>query len=289
MEFVSPSPNVLFLPGISLKDYVAIEDVFDDKVLEGVEAEDLGARVDPFMPIPRVFTSLKEWPYKTNLACWSCTFTFDSPPKFASPYIREGAGGELEAGVEGNFCCFNCAALYIDVTYPPQAFPDKHWRMRDNLCYVYFIFTGIRVKHIPAALDKRRLKKYGGDLSDEEFWEALRGLDPLHGIRDHRLGTTVPERFRVAGQTVWELFSSEESLATSSSGGLAEFPPSAPEVPGPDAPELPGRDADEVADIGGGGPDTPAKVKPGAVADETAVDLDDAELDLDALISELED
>lgn len=196
MENHSRQPLVLHLAGITLADYVPIEDVFDEKVLERAEKEEVLPEPLPFDKIPPVFTSLEEWPLSTNLRCWACPFTFDGPPRFAPPYIRPGEDGRTEVGVEGNFCTFNCAANYIDVTYPPQAYPEKHWRMRDNLCHVYFMFTGQRVLHIEAAPPKIDLQEYGGDLSEEQFWERLRKLDPKHGLRDHRLGTILSERLR---------------------------------------------------------------------------------------------
>ena len=212
MEVYARRPNLLHLSGITLSDYVPVEDLFDEKVLEGAAREELPLDPLPYDKIPVVFTGLDDWPSSTNLLCWACPFSFDGPPRFAPTYIRQGERGRTEVGVEGNFCTFNCAARYIDTMYPPQAFPQKHWRMTDNLCTVYQMFTGRRVSHVPAAPSKTELRMFGGTLSEDQFWGAMRRLDQDPGLRDHRLGSVAPERTRPRaeeagpkGPTMWEV------------------------------------------------------------------------------------
>ena len=230
MEVYARRPNLLHLSGITLSDYVPVEDLFDEKVLEGAAREELPLDPLPYDKIPVVFTGLDDWPSSTNLLCWACPFSFDGPPRFAPTYIRQGERGRTEVGVEGNFCTFNCAARYIDTMYPPQAFPQKHWRMTDNLCTVYQMFTGRRVSHVPAAPSKTELRMFGGTLSEDQFWGAMRRLDQDHGLRDHRLGSVAPERTRPRaeeagpkGPTMWEVGGTAPppSLAT-----LGSSPPS---------------------------------------------------------------
>ena len=207
MEHYARRRNLLHLSGITLSDYVPVEDLFDEKVLEGAAREEFPLDPLPYDKIPAVFSGLDDWPAGTNLLCWACPFSFDGPPRFAPTYIRQGERGRLEVGVEGNFCTFNCAARYID-----SAYPQKHWRMRDNLCTVYQMFTGRRVPHIPAAPSKTELRMFGGTLSEDQFWGAMRRLDLDHGLRDHRLGSVAPERTRPRaaapgprGPTMWEV------------------------------------------------------------------------------------
>ncbi|MEL0212472.1 MAG: hypothetical protein VW891_18155, partial [Novosphingobium sp.] len=217
-------PNILHLGGITLNDFVPIEDVFDEKILEVVEKSDQGSGTLPFEKIPAVFTSVEEWPFSTNLRCWSCTFTFDGPPCFVPTFVRTGSDS-VEVGVEGNFCTFNCAARYIDDTYPPRAYAVKHWSMRDNLCLVYFYFKGLRVKHIKPAPRKTELIGFGGDLDEEDFWARLRELDPLNGLRDHRPGTVVPERMRPFGVSVWDVCTGVAAKTALAERSAADFPP----------------------------------------------------------------
>jgi hypothetical protein len=203
-------PNILHLCGISLSDYVPIEDVFDEKLMETVDKPLNKGDELPHNSIPPVFTSVDKWPLSTNLRCWSCSFTFDGPPRFVPTHYRPArTTGKFDIGVEGNFCCWNCAALYIDERYSSQANAVIHWRMRSRLCLVYRLFTKTKVTHIKPALSKTELKEYGGKLSKDEFWEKLRALDPEHGLRDHRPSIIIPERLRteplVDGVSIWEV------------------------------------------------------------------------------------
>lgn len=213
MDTYEKRPNILHLKGITLdKDFVPVEDVFDNKILE-VVSSDQNKDSNPFDEIPAVFTSIEEWPFSTNLRCWSCSFTFDGAPCFIPTFVRAGSKSKVEIGVKGNFCTFNCAARYIDDMFPPQAFSSKHWRMRDNLCLVYYYFKGLKVKHIKPAPPKTELKIYGGKLKEEEFWSKMKEMDPKNGIRDFRLGTVIPERMRTSTsdnekdteKTVWNV------------------------------------------------------------------------------------
>ena len=232
MDSYTRQPFILHLPGITLDDYKPIEDVFDEQVMEKAEKEEKPPEQLPFDKIPFHFTTVKEWPLKTNLRCWSCPFTFDGPPRFVPKFIREDKDGNIHAGVEGNFCTFNCAARYVDTTYPSSAFPAKHWRMRDNLCFVYHLFTGHFTSHIEPAPPKTDLLEYGGKLTQENFWKRLRKLDPLHGLRNHNPGSSLPERLRNSdarkdacndackktkltkfGQTIWSINLGENDLS----------------------------------------------------------------------------
>lgn len=216
----APSPNILCLKGITLKDYKPIEDVFDEKVLGEVGGEGGGADQSPLPldKIPETFTSMEDWPMSTDLRCWSCTFTFAGPPRFVPTSIR---GERCESGertviaTKGNFCTFNCAARYID-DYPGQISPEKRWRMRDQLLLAYYFFHGLRVQHIEPAPKKTRLTSYGGDLTEDEFLALMREIDPQNIARDRRAEPAAPERLRVpTGTTAWDLCAARAPAASS--------------------------------------------------------------------------
>lgn len=201
METPYQPPNILRLFGITLRDYVPVEDVADERLLAaGVD----GRAADPEDPspesihppdkIPRVFTGLEDWPHSTNLRCWQCDFTFDDRPKFVPTHVREAENGGIEFGVLGNMCTFNCAELWISIHYAGKE--DQRWRAQDNLCLVYFLFTGRRVARIRPAPHKTELRQYGGELDEDAFWKKMRDLDSLAGLRDHTPGSVVPERDR---------------------------------------------------------------------------------------------
>jgi hypothetical protein len=102
MEPAYKQPNILRLPGISLADYVPVEDIADahflDTGTDGFAPDPEGPAPESAHPpdkIPRVFTGLDDWPLRTNLRCWVCDFTFDDRPKFVPTYVREGEDGCL--------------------------------------------------------------------------------------------------------------------------------------------------------------------------------------------------
>lgn len=195
MEVPYRPPNILRLTGITLADFVPIEDVADQRLIDcamDVTQED-GRPSDKIL---RTFTGLDEWPYTTNLRCWQCDFTFDDRPKFIPTYVRETDDGRIEFGAYGNMCTFNCAELWIIINYAGKE--DQRWRAQDNLRLVYFLFTGHHIERIRPAIHKIELKKYGGELDEDSFFRKMRELDPLAGLRDHTPGSVVPERDRKA-------------------------------------------------------------------------------------------
>ena len=215
-------PNILRLSGVTLKDYVPVEDVADERLLTARDGcgddEPDGRAFEPYHPpekIPRVLTGLEEWPHGTNLRCWQCGFKFDGSPKFVPTHVREGENGGIEFGVHGNMCSFNCAELWISINYAGKE--DQRWRAQDNLCLVYFLFTGRRTARIRPAPHKTELRQYGGELDEDAFWNKMRELDSVAGLRDHTPGSVVPERERPA--TVAEHERVKNALAVLRAGG----------------------------------------------------------------------
>jgi hypothetical protein len=195
--------RILKLTGVTVKDdYRPIEDEADSRLLDGVEDDDSDGAPSQreslvIDRIPRVFTRLEDWPYRTNLRCWVCDCTFADRPKFVPTYVRVNDGNSLEVGVLGNMCTFNCAQRWIETHLGGRASNEERWRAQDSLCLVYFLFTGLRVSRIKPAPSKTERRQYGGELDDDTFWRRMRELDPVAGLRDHTPGTIVPERDRV--------------------------------------------------------------------------------------------
>lgn len=178
MEPLPRQPNVLFLKGVSLSDYASIEDEFDKKILEtaGVGEPVADTPESHFDRIPAHFTTLGEWPERSNLRCWACSFTFDGRPWFAPTRIADSRPGHVRIGAEGCFCSASCAALFI--LELSGASSDRRWARLEALLFVYFLFTGVRVSHIPPAPRVTLMQEYGGPLSRSEFFEKLRELTP---------------------------------------------------------------------------------------------------------------
>lgn len=211
MDVPLPSANILFLPGISLADHISVEDTFDAKILETVEKEEerISENILPYDKIPAQFTTIEEWPHSTNLRCWSCCLHFDTVPWFVPTYIWADPNktDSIIAGVEGSFCTPNCAARYINDTYPPQGFSStKHWRRHSYLRIIYSRFTGHHVAQIEPAPSRTERQEFGGPFSEDEFWGRLRKLDPKQSFRDHRSGVILPERLRGSNDvSVWDI------------------------------------------------------------------------------------
>ena len=172
-EIYYKTPNILCLSGISLQDYIPLEDVADDRLLfnENVEEE-----IYPYNKIPQVFTSLSKWPTSTNLICWSCGFKFDNIPKFIPTYIRE-VNDSIEIGVNGNMCSFNCVELWIETHIMTR---EERHRLQTNLCFLFFIFTGKHITHIKPSPCKTNLLQYGGTWNEEMFLNHMKEIDPCN-------------------------------------------------------------------------------------------------------------
>ena len=202
MEAPYQRPNILRLSEVTIGDYVGLEDFVDNQRLlaagdngRGLDSEEPAPEhIHPPDKIPRVFTGLEDWLASTNLRCWQCGFAFDGPPKFVPTYVRESDSGGVEFGVHGNMCTFNCAELWVSINYAGKE--DQRWRAQENLCLVYFLFTGRRIARIRPAPNKTELRQYGGELDEEAFWQKMRGLDNIAGLRDHTPCSVIPERDR---------------------------------------------------------------------------------------------
>lgn len=163
-------PNILRLRGITLKDYISPEDAIDEQLLnETMSDGDLDIIYDK---IPDVFTGCDSWPSTTNLRCWSCGFNFSVQPKFIPTYIRKN-NNSYQVGVKGNTCSFACAEYIIENSNLTN---DERIRLQNNLCFLYFLYTGENVNRIKPALPRTRLLQYGGDLDEVAFLKEMKEL-----------------------------------------------------------------------------------------------------------------
>lgn len=171
-EIYYKPPNILSLKNITMDDYIPLEDVADDRLL----LDDISdtESVIPYNKIPQVFTSLSKWPISTNLNCWSCGFKFDNVPKFIPTYIRE-TNDSIEIGVIGNMCSFNCAELWIEIHSSSR---EERHKLQNNLCFLYYIFTGKHISHIKPSPCKTNLLQYGGAWNEETFQNYMKEIDP---------------------------------------------------------------------------------------------------------------
>jgi hypothetical protein len=170
-------PNILKLSNISLSkgSWMPVEDRADKLFLAEISARsEMTDVIKIYDKIPRVFTTLEEWPDCTNLKCWVCNFTFDGRPKFVPTYIKD-VGGRLEIGVSGNMCTFNCAARWILEKYSNNK--EERWRLQDKLLIVYYLFNNCLVSSIEPSPSITEHQMYGGELEHTAFWKKLKDVE----------------------------------------------------------------------------------------------------------------
>jgi hypothetical protein len=172
MDAYYQPPNILRLTNITLDDCISIDDIADTKILEHAGLNSAPVVEQPaYDKIPEVFTKFNKWPLRTNLKCWNCSFTFSTPPVFIPTYMNSIPGG-VEFGVYGNMCRFGCAQRVLTDS-------KLGWQAQDNLFSLHAIYTGIRVSHIEPTIPCTRLQQYGGDLTNDEFWELNKSTHQL--------------------------------------------------------------------------------------------------------------
>jgi hypothetical protein len=156
-------PNFLFLKDISVKDYESIEDKYDKKISQYMDETNI--------------TYLDD----TNLHCWNCSLMFDYNPIFIPTHIKETQNGELEFGIKGNMCTFNCA-MQIILDQTNDGSPER-WKYINNLKLLYFIKRGVHIHDIKPAPSKNNLIIYGGTWTPDILYEEIKKLDKLdtHG------------------------------------------------------------------------------------------------------------
>jgi hypothetical protein len=164
-------PNILSLTGISIDDYIPLEDVADKRLIQDDEYN--VNKLVSYNKIPQIFTTIDKWVTSTNLCCWSCCFKFNTVPKFIPTYIRE-INDSIEIGVLGNMCSFNCAELWIETHSINR---EERFKLQNNLCFLYYIFTGKKISYIKPALCKTNLLQYGGNMNEETFLNYMNSLD----------------------------------------------------------------------------------------------------------------
>ena len=190
-------PKFLFIRNVFKTDCVEFNDAFESKILnENIENEyqkltqneitfsdkyicstnlldstALSLNTD-YQKNPKIFRSLNLWPKSTNLHCWHCDNQFTGPPIFIplviEPNVHSKNDEEYSIGVDANICRWPCGMSHIKATTKDiTSYVEK----RNNLYFLYYIWYGKYPKHIPNAPDKYLQKKFGGELTTEEYYK----------------------------------------------------------------------------------------------------------------------
>jgi hypothetical protein len=172
-------PNILYLQKICLDDYLSIDDMMGEKICSyNARNQDFSEVCMNIKKIPETFTGLGSWTLKTDLLCWNCGLSFDRVPIFIPTYIKEKNVDNIEFGVCGNFCTFNCASSYINYSFGG----DFTWKMHNNLLYLYYVFTNKRIGYIKPSPAKTLMDIYGGNISANEYAKLIKSFDANYSI-----------------------------------------------------------------------------------------------------------
>lgn len=105
---------------------------------------------------------------KTNIACWWDTYTFDTLPCFIPEKYYDG-----KYFVFGCFCSYSCAAAY-------NLYDNCHkYKISDRHSLIEQLNGAITNSSYPIEISPRKeiLKKYGGELTIEEFRALLKVMN----------------------------------------------------------------------------------------------------------------
>lgn len=164
MNLEYKKPNILFFKKINPDNYL-IEEIFRLRLIESIEDTKSYDVIDSTnTKIPSCFTTLEDWPKKTNIKCWSCHRQFEFTPVTIITNHKDVDGKRISS-IEGIFSSFPCAMLYIEKNYSGE-------RMRDitRLLYELFnIFNGVYPIYIMPMIEPYNMSYYGGNMSAEEY------------------------------------------------------------------------------------------------------------------------
>lgn len=161
---------ILFLRGVSLKDFVDIDELFEEK-LNDVQHVPYNKVI--YDKIPKIFKSLESWVTTTNIKCWHCELSFNNPPVFIPLEIYNTDIGK-EMSVYGNFCSFGCAKAFLN--YRRDISEEKYWDANEMLKILFNIFNKKKISDIIPSPDKYDLNKYGGKLCIKEYQTLLTNI-----------------------------------------------------------------------------------------------------------------
>ena len=185
------TPKFLFIRNVFLHDCIDISSCMESKILEQSHTIDplisssyinnnlmeLTTSIE-YQKIPNVFESLETWPKNTNLHCWYCTNQFNYIPKtiplVIEPNVHSKHNDKYLIGVEAICCRWPCCISYI---YENNKDQTKVIEKINNLYFFIKLLTGKYPQYVPLAPNKYLLKKFGGDLSVEEYYALYDKLE----------------------------------------------------------------------------------------------------------------
>lgn len=104
----------------------------------------------------------QEYNSSNNKKCWNCSYNIDGeiysyPINYFNNLFK----------INGNFCCYQCAARYIYENYNDKEFFDKYYLLNFYVNIKYNKLDKIKIPY-----SKLRLIDYGGDLTKQEYIDS---------------------------------------------------------------------------------------------------------------------
>lgn len=176
-------PNILFLPKIKKEDFISIDDIFENRILETIDDPITPELLVPFDKIPPRFYNLANWIKTTNLKCWNCCRNFSGLPLFLPSRIMLDDTNTEYLEVKGNFCTINCAYTYSLCRYKESEVIDIY----SKLLLLYEKIYGVKILKIPLSPPKEELKEFGGDLTSEEYEKEITKKNKEQNLTKYKL------------------------------------------------------------------------------------------------------
>lgn len=143
----SKKTSILFLPDIFLSDEykinktkVEVKDALDnsDIKLSFLQNCDLKMfeKSGIYIKLPKIFSTIEEWPKTTNLFCWYCDKQFKTIPIFIPTNVAK-INEVHKINTKGCFCSFSCASSFIEFNTDPCEKTNQEIMLR----YIFKIFN----------------------------------------------------------------------------------------------------------------------------------------------------
>lgn len=188
MDQYTKPPNILSLTGVKVSDYTDwIEErnkslyaqaiVFDQST-ESNQCFNLPTYDEK--PSTFVFSSEALFNFRTlSIDCWECCgLSGIKCENVFIPKTPQIQNKNYMASVEGFFCSFNCAERWIETYY----MAGQLQAAQENLCILFYLYTGFRVSMIKPSPLRTRHQKFGGSMTTKMYIEAMKELNPLNEI-----------------------------------------------------------------------------------------------------------
>lgn len=164
--------KILFIKGVFIKDCIQIDDLFEKQLIEQLDKDE---QIVKYEKLPTLFTDIDSWIRKTNIKCWNCDLTFDTQPIFIPKLIEPATTvSGYSVSVHGCFCSFACALKYNNITNTKLC---DNLRVREMLKFLYKLFYNRNIETIYEAMNKTKMKQYGGDMELFEYKDLINELE----------------------------------------------------------------------------------------------------------------